>query len=89
MNRGHQGDMSEPEFRSNEQQVMSVSALNRQVATLLSSQFPLLWVRGEISNFTCAASGHCYFSLKDARAQVRAVLFRSKARAFLLAERSQ
>ncbi len=40
---------------------------------------PLLWVSGEISNFTRAASGHCYFSLKDERAQVRCVLFRHKA----------
>lgn len=61
--------------------VLSVSALNRQVALLLGRQFPLVWVRGEISNFTRAASGHCYFSLKDERAQARAVMFRSSASA--------
>ncbi len=61
--------------------VLSVSALNRQVAALLGRQFPLLWIRGEISNFTRAASGHCYFSLKDERAQARAVLFRARAAA--------
>ena len=38
---------------------------------------PLLWVAGEISNFPRAPSGHCYFSLKDERAQVRCVLFRT------------
>ena len=37
-----------------------------------------MWVAGEISNFTRAASGHCYFSLKDAQAQVRCVMFRHK-----------
>jgi len=40
-----------------------------------------LWVAGEISNFTRAASGHCYFTLKDERSQVRCVLFRMRAQA--------
>ena len=40
---------------------------------------PLLWVRGEISNFVSAASGHWYFSLKDEQAQVRCVMFRHKS----------
>ena len=39
----------------------------------------LMWVSGEISNFTRAASGHCYFNLKDAQAQVRCVMFRPRA----------
>lgn len=59
--------------------VMSVSALNNAVAQLLERQIPLLWVSGEISNFTRAASGHWYFTLKDAGAQVRAVMFRGRA----------
>lgn len=59
--------------------VLSVSALNQAVARLLEQQFPLMWVSGEISNFTRAASGHWYFSLKDAAAQVRAVMFRGRA----------
>jgi len=45
---------------------------------LLESNVPLLWVRGEISNFVKAASGHYYFSLKDEQAQVRCVMFRHK-----------
>ncbi|GAA4025106.1 exodeoxyribonuclease VII large subunit [Actimicrobium antarcticum] len=59
--------------------VLSVSALNQSVARLLERHFPLLWVSGEVSNFTKAASGHWYFSLKDASAQVRAVMFRGRA----------
>jgi exodeoxyribonuclease VII large subunit len=59
-------------------QVISVSELNRRARELVESGFPLLWIAGEISNFTRAASGHCYFSLKDARAQVRCVFFRHK-----------
>ena len=57
---------------------LSISELNQRVSALLERQIPLLWVQGEISNLTKAASGHWYFSLKDANAQVRAVMFRSK-----------
>lgn len=46
---------------------------------MLERNFPLAWVSGEISNFTRAASGHWYFTLKDDAAQVRAVMFRSRA----------
>ena len=60
-------------------ETLSVSQLNRAVAALLEHGLPPLGVVGEISNFTRAASGHCYFSLKDAQAQVRCVLFRHRA----------
>jgi len=60
--------------------VIAVGALNRMVRDLLEHALPLLWVRGEVSNFTCAASGHCYFTLKDASGQVRCAMFRSRAR---------
>ncbi|MGQ5522310.1 exodeoxyribonuclease VII large subunit [Chitinimonas sp. PSY-7] len=59
--------------------VWSVSELNRAVKRLLERELPLLWVSGEISNLTIAASGHCYLSLKDAGAQVRCVMFRNRA----------
>ena len=60
--------------------VISVSELNRAVHDLLERQFPLGWVAGEISNFKRYDSGHCYFTLKDAGAQVRCVMFRGRAR---------
>lgn len=60
-------------------EILTVSELNRQARRLLEQQFPLLWVCGEISNLTRAASGHVYFSLKDDQAQVRCTLFRSRA----------
>ncbi len=60
--------------------VIAVSALNRMVRDMLEHALPLMWIRGEVSNFTCAASGHCYFTLKDAGAQVRCAMFRSRAR---------
>ncbi len=58
--------------------VLTVSELNRMARRALESQLPLLWVEGEVSNFTRAASGHWYFSLKDASAQVRCVMFRGR-----------
>ncbi len=60
-------------------QILTVSQLNQTVARLLEKGFPLAWVSGENSNFTRAASGHWYFTLKDANAQVRAVMFRGRA----------
>lgn len=59
--------------------VMTVSQLNQAVSRLLERSFPLTWVAGELSNVTRAASGHWYFTLKDAGAQVRAVMFRGRA----------
>ena len=59
--------------------VLSVSELNRLARQSLEREFPLLWVAGEISNLTRAASGHVYFSLKDESAQARCVMFRSRA----------
>ena len=59
--------------------VITVTALNAQVARLLERSFPLTWISGEISNFTRASSGHWYFTLKDDAAQVRAVMFRGRA----------
>lgn len=59
--------------------ILSVATLNRLVRECLESTFPLTWIGGEISNLTYAASGHVYFSLKDASAQVRCVMWRSRA----------
>jgi exodeoxyribonuclease VII large subunit len=60
-------------------QPLSVTQLNAMARQFIERNLPLLWVAGEISGFTRAASGHCYFSLKDERAQVRCVLFRGRA----------
>ncbi|MFN6960975.1 MAG: exodeoxyribonuclease VII large subunit [Rhodocyclaceae bacterium] len=59
--------------------IYTVSELNRVARQLIEQNFPLLWISGEVSNLTRAASGHLYFSLKDAQAQVRCVMFRSRA----------
>src|SRR5213075_3032861 len=59
--------------------VIPVSLLVSSARLILERNLPLAWVSGEISNFSRAASGHCYFNLKDAQAQVRCVFFRHRA----------
>jgi exodeoxyribonuclease VII large subunit len=69
--------MTEPTLFSNKK-ILTVSELNRLANQVLTQSFPLFWVSGEISNLTRAASGHWYFSLKDAGAQVRCVMFKGR-----------
>ncbi len=59
--------------------VWTISELNARVHDLLESNFPEVWVEGEISNFRPYPSGHSYFTLKDAQSQVSAVLFKGDA----------
>lgn len=59
--------------------IISVSELNRLAKDFIERALPLCWVAGEISNFRRYESGHCYFTLKDAQAQVDCVLFRHRA----------
>lgn len=59
---------------------LSVSDLNRQARLMLERGFGDCWVEGEVSGLARPASGHCYFTLKDDRAQVRCALFRTRAR---------
>src|SRR5438477_9466305 len=62
--------------------VLTVSELLRSVRDTLERRFPLLWVKGELSNLSRAPSGHRYFTLKDRGAQVDCVMYRSRAAAF-------
>jgi exodeoxyribonuclease VII large subunit len=61
-----------------ERDVFSVSRLSAEARAVIEGSFPLLWVEGEISNLATPRSGHLYFSLKDAHAQVRCALFRGR-----------
>ncbi|PRH81618.1 exodeoxyribonuclease VII large subunit [Arenimonas caeni] len=70
-----------------ERQVLRPSQLNALARDLLEGSFPQVWVEGEISNFSRPASGHCYFTLKDERAQVRCALFRQSAQRLRFAPR--
>lgn len=61
-----------------ERQVLSVSQLNRKSKQLLETHLPMLWVEGEISNFSRPSSGHWYLSLKDQQAQLRCAMFKGR-----------
>jgi len=60
--------------------VYSVSQLTQRIREMLEERFFEIWVEGEISNCFVAKTGHVYFTLKDAGAQIKAVMFRSDVR---------
>jgi len=62
--------------KSNEPAIYSVEQLNVYIKQLLEGQVGMVWVKGELSNFKAHTSGHFYFSLKDAKSQITAVMFR-------------
>jgi exodeoxyribonuclease VII large subunit len=68
-------DRQDPELARD---CLTVSQLNRAVSGVLHSEFGTLRVRGELASLSRAASGHWYFTLKDASAQLRCVMFRSR-----------
>ncbi len=63
-----------------ESRVLSVSELTGEIKGTLEGRFGSVWVSGEISNLSRPQSGHCYLTLKDDAAQIRAVLWRTAAR---------
>lgn len=60
--------------------IYSVGRLNAEARALLEGAFPLIWVQGELSNVSRPSSGHLYFTLKDASAQIRCAMFRGNNR---------
>jgi len=58
--------------------VHSVSQLTGKIKQLLEFNFPFIWIYGEVSNKSVPLSGHCYFTLKDDKAQISAVMFRNQ-----------
>ncbi len=62
-----------------QKRVLSVCELTARIKDLLESSFPTVWVAGEVSNLARPGSGHCYFTLKDDRAQIRAAIWRNTA----------
>ncbi len=72
------GDPFAPAPAASGRDVYTVSRLNREARGLLESRLGTVWIEGEVSNFSRPASGHWYFSLKDAGAQVRCAMFRGR-----------
>lgn len=64
-----------------ERRIVTVTQLTALIRELLEDNFNHVWVEGEVSNLACPSSGHVYFTLKDAGATVRCVMFRNSARA--------
>ena len=60
--------------------VLTVSQVTQEIKELLEDSYPLVWIEGEVSNLRLVQSGHAYFTLKDAKSQLRAVMFRSSVR---------
>jgi exodeoxyribonuclease VII large subunit len=60
--------------------VWKVSELTERIGDLIEGAFGDVWIEGEVSNYRPAQSGHLYFTLKDARSQIRCVCFRDQAR---------
>ncbi|MFA6163785.1 MAG: exodeoxyribonuclease VII large subunit [Methylobacter sp.] len=63
-----------------QRKIITVTQLNRETSQLLGDHFQSVLVEGEISNLSTPSSGHIYFSLKDANAQVRCAMFRTQQR---------
>jgi exodeoxyribonuclease VII large subunit len=72
-----------PLFANIAPKYLNVSQLNQLVRVTLEKQLDDVWVLGEISNFRIAPSGHCYFTLKDDKSQISAVMFRRQGRDLL------
>lgn len=64
---------------NSKQKIFSVTELTRSIRTILESNYPSVWVEGEISNFSPHRSGHVYFTLKDATSALQVVIFSSFA----------
>ena len=71
--------MAESQHQGSAPRIWQVGALCRAIADSLEARFNPVAVRGEISGFSRAASGHSYFSLKDAQGQIRCAMFRRAA----------
>src|SRR5258708_32884551 len=65
------------DFFQQTSRVLSVSELTRSIRGTLETKFGAVWVQGEVSNYKLHPSGHQYFTLKDARAQIGCVIFRN------------
>ncbi len=65
------------DFFQQTSKVFTVAELTRQIRGALETKFGAVWVQGEISNYKLLPSGHQYFTLKDARAQIACVIFRN------------
>jgi exodeoxyribonuclease VII large subunit len=67
------------EFEGKSDRIYTVSEITRLIRLELEGRFPVVWIEGEIANFTKAHSGHLYFTLKDEKSALSCVMWRSNA----------
>ena len=72
--------MALPAFDDSSSRILTVTQVTRDIKVLLEETFAAVWIEGEISNWRVVQSGHAYFTLKDARSQLRVVMFRTALR---------
>lgn len=76
-NRSHPQAITQ--FRHQQPRILSVSEINAQVKHCLDVNFDISYIRGEVANLSKPSSGHYYFTLKDAHAQIQCTLFKAQA----------
>ena len=76
----HPGIQYSEQSRTDKPHIYTVSELTAKVKVLLEDSFPFIWICGEISNLRIPVSGHFYFTLKDEKSQINAVMFRGQNR---------
>jgi exodeoxyribonuclease VII large subunit len=69
-----------PAFDDDATQILTVTQVTQEIKEFLEGAFASVWIEGELSNFRVVQSGHAYFTLKDAKSQLRGVMFRSALR---------
>ncbi len=69
-------DTSDTSENKNSTKIFTVEQLNMHIRSLIEGQLGVVWIQAEISNFKPHTSGHFYFSLKDSKSQISAVMFR-------------
>ena len=67
-----------PSNATSDDPILSVNELTRGLSDLVEAHYDDVWVEGELSDFTRAASGHCYFTLTDEDAQIRCVMWKHR-----------
>ncbi len=65
-------------FKSETKQIYTVSQITEKISEAIESSFSFIWITGEISNFSSPSSGHFYFSLKDSKSIINAVIFKNQ-----------
>jgi hypothetical protein len=81
MARASTKDSDLPLFAAETRKFLTVSELNERIKGTLEARLDALWIEGEISNFRVPPSGHFYFTLKDDKSQIAAVMFRRQGAA--------